>query len=264
MVTHSLADTSAIVTGSTSGIGRGIAEALAAAGCHVMLNGFADAEDIAKQIEHMTHTYGTDVCHHPADMREEGDIRAMVRDAQDRWGRVDILVNNAGIQHVSPIETFATEHWQAIMDINLSATFYATRSVLPHMRTAGFGRIINIASAHGLVASAQKAAYIASKHAMVGLTKTTALETAGSGITCNAICPGWVLTPLVRAQIEARATKEQCSVEEAEKALLRDKQPSGQFVTVEEVGALATFLCQQSARSITGAAIAIDGGWTAQ
>ncbi|NDG05408.1 MAG: SDR family oxidoreductase, partial [Alphaproteobacteria bacterium] len=190
-------------------------------------------------------------------------VAAMVQQAQEKFGRVDVMVNNAGIQFVSAIENFPLEKWHAVLATNLSSVFYATRSVLPLMRAQQFGRIINIASAHGLVASANKSAYVAAKHGVVGLTKVTALETAGTGITCNAICPGWVLTPLVQKQIDAIAEREKISNDDASKKLLSEKQPSLQFVTPEQVGALAVFLCSDAAAQMTGSSYSIDGGWTA-
>ena len=260
----SLSGKNAIVTGSTSGIGKGIAEALAGAGANVLLNGFGDAAQIEKQRAELAAKAGVEVAYHGADMSKPAEIREMVAAAQGVFGRVDILVNNAGIQHVAPIEEFPDDRWDAVIAINLSSAFHATKAALPGMRAAKWGRIINIASAHGLVASAQKSAYVAAKHGIVGLTKTTALETAGSGITCVAICPGWVLTPLVQKQIDAKAAAEGLSADAARAALLGEKQPSGDFATPEQIGETVLFLCSGAANQITGSTIALDGGWLAQ
>lgn len=254
----------AIVTGSTSGIGLGIAQALAGAGANVMLNGFGDAQGIERLRASLAQSSGSEIAHHGADMQNPGEIAALVEAAVTRWGGADILVNNAGIQHVATLESFPEERWNAVMAINLSAAFHSTKKVLPLMRARGWGRIINIASAHGLVASAGKAAYVAAKHGLVGLTKVTALETAQSGITCNAICPGWVLTPLVQQQIDALAAREGLSPLQAKQRLLSEKQPSGEFTTPEEIGGLAVFLCSAAANQVRGASLSIDGGWTAQ
>jgi 3-hydroxybutyrate dehydrogenase len=254
----------AIVTGSTSGIGKGIAEALASAGANVMLNGFGDAAEIERQRAGLASSAKVEVAYHPADMSKPADIRDMVASAQKALGGVDILVNNAGIQHVAPIEQFPDDRWDAIIAINLSSAFHATKAALPGMRARKWGRIINIASAHGLVASAEKSAYVAAKHGIMGLTKTIALETAGSGITCVAICPGWVLTPLVQKQIDAKAAAGKLSPEEAKMALLGEKQPSQEFTTPEQIGQTVLFLCSPAAEQITGSAISLDGGWTAQ
>jgi len=254
----------AIVTGSTSGIGKGIAEALASAGVNVMLNGFGDAAEIERQRAGLASSAKVEVTYHPADMSKPADIRDMVASAQKAFGGVDILVNNAGIQHVAPIEHFPDDRWDAIIAINLSSAFHATKAALPGMRARKWGRIINIASAHGLVASAEKSAYVAAKHGIMGLTKTVALETAGSGITCVAICPGWVLTPLVQKQIDAKAAAGKLSPEEAKMALLGEKQPSKEFTTPDQIGQTVLFLCSPAAEQITGSAISLDGGWTAQ
>jgi len=254
----------AIVTGSTSGIGLGIARALAARGCSVMLNGFGDAAEIGRLKDALAAEFGVRTAYSPADIGDAAQVGAMVEQAVSELGAVDILVGNAGIQHVAPVEEFPIEKWQQVIAINLSGVFYGVHHVLPHMRARGWGRIINIASAHGLVASAAKAAYVAAKHGVVGLTKVVALETAGSGITSNAICPGWVLTPLVQKQIDALAAREGLSGEAAAKKLLGEKQPSGAFVTPEQIGELAVFLCSDAAAQITGSAYSIDGGWTAQ
>ena len=255
---------SAIVTGSTSGIGKGIAEALAGAGANVMLNGFGDAAEIERQRTALASTAKVEVAYHPADMSKPADIRDMVAMAQKTLGGVDILVNNAGIQHVAPIEQFPDDRWDAIIAINLSSAFHAIKAALPGMRARKWGRIVNIASAHGLVASAEKSAYVSAKHGILGLTKTVGLETAGSGVTCVAICPGWVLTPLVQKQIDDRAANERIPVERAKMELLSEKQPSLEFATPEQIGAAALFLCSEGAAQIRGIALPVDGGWTAQ
>ncbi len=260
----SLTGKNAIVTGSTSGIGKGIAEALAGAGANVLLNGFGDAAEIEKQRAALAASAKVDVAYHGADMSKPAEIRDMVATAQKKFGRVDILVNNAGIQHVAPVEQFPEDKWDAIIAINLSSAFHATKAALPGMRAAKWGRVINIASTHGQVASAEKSAYVAAKHAIIGLTKTVALETAGSGVTCVAICPGWVLTPLVQKQIDAKAAAQGISGEAARADLLREKQPSGDFATPEQIGQTVLFLCSGAAAQITGSAIALDGGWLAQ
>lgn len=254
----------AIVTGSTSGIGKGIAEALASAGANVMLNGFGDAAEIERQRAALASSAKVDVAYHPADMSRPADIRDMVASAEKTFGGIDILVNNAGIQHVAPVEQFPDDRWDAIIAINLSSAFHATKAALPGMRTRKWGRIINIASAHGLVASEEKSAYVAAKHGIIGLTKTVGLETAGSGITCVAICPGWVLTPLVQKQIDAKAASDNLSPEAAKMALLGEKQPSKEFATPEQIGQTVLFLCSPAAEQITGSAISLDGGWVAQ
>jgi 3-hydroxybutyrate dehydrogenase len=253
----------AIVTGSTSGIGLGIARALAAEGASVMLNGFGNAADIEMLRAEIAQACGVDVAYSPADMTRPADIGAMVAEAERAWGRVDVLVNNAGIQHTALIEDFPPERWEAVIAINLSAAFYAMQAAIPVMKRGGWGRIINIASAHGLVASAQKSAYVAAKHGLVGLTKTAAIELAGAGITCNAICPGWVLTPLVQKQIEARAQARGRTVEAEREALLAEKQPMPRFTSPEQIAALCVFLCSEAAATMTGAPLSIDGGWTA-
>lgn len=249
----------ALVTGSTSGIGLGIADALARAGADVMLNGFGDVEAALNQVS----SHGGRVLHHHADVSRPDEIAEMIARTEQAFGRLDILVNNAGIQHVAPIEQFPVERWDAIIAINLSSVFHATRLALPGMRERGWGRIVNIASAHGLAASAQKAAYVAAKHGVVGLTKVVALETATTPITCNAICPGWVLTPLVQQQIDARAQVDG-DTERARRELLGEKQPSLAFVTPEQLGELALFLCSDAAAEVRGAAWNMDGGWLAQ
>ena len=250
----------ALVTGSTSGIGLGIAKALAAQGANIVLNGFGDIEGPKAEISAL----GVKVAYHGADMSKASEIEAMMKFAADTFGRVDILVNNAGIQHVARIEEFPVERWDAIIAINLSSAFHATRLALPAMQQANWGRIINVASVHGLVASAAKSAYVAAKHGVVGLTKVTALENATSGVTCNAICPGWVLTPLVQKQVDAKAEALGVSNEEAKNLLLGEKEPSMQFTTPEELGALAVFFCSPAADNVRGVAWNMDGGWTAQ
>ena len=254
----------AIVTGSTSGIGLGIARQLAGAGADVRLNGFGDAGEIERLRRDISDECGVRTAYSGADMSKPDQIAGMVEQATADLGRVDILVNNAGIQHVAPVHEFPADRWDAVIAINLSAAFHASKAALPQMLERNWGRIINIASAHGLVASAQKSAYVAAKHGIVGLTKVTALETATTGVTCNAICPGWVLTPLVKKQIEDRAAREGIPVERAQAELLAEKQPSKAFVTPEQIGELALYLCSPAAAQITGHALAIDGGWTAQ
>ncbi|MFM2325648.1 3-hydroxybutyrate dehydrogenase [Brachymonas denitrificans] len=254
----------ALVTGSTSGIGLGIAKALAAQGANVVLNGFGDHEGPQREVEQAGAAYGITTAYHGADMSKPAEIEAMMAFAAEKFGRVDILVNNAGIQHVARVEDFPVEKWDAILAINLSSAFHATRLAIPAMREANWGRIINVASIHGLVASVEKSAYVAAKHGVIGLTKVTALENATTGVTCNAICPGWVLTPLVQKQIDARAQEGNISVEEAQKNLLREKEPSLQFTTPEELGALAVFFCSPAGNNVRGVAWNMDGGWTAQ
>ena len=261
---RALRDRVAIITGSTSGIGQGIARALAAEGCSIMLNGFGDAEEIEKQRGDLARTCGVSVFYNPADMKRPAECADLVEDTRLRFGKVDILVNNAGIQHVASLEDFPADRWDEILAVNLSAAFHTTRAALPLMRQRGWGRVINIVSVHGLVASAGKAAYVAAKHGLVGLTKVVALETAGHGITCNAICPGWVHTPLVDRQIEAKAEAAGIDKKCATRSLLLEKQPSGTFTTVEQIGALAAFLSSEAASNLTGACIPVDGGWLAQ
>jgi 3-hydroxybutyrate dehydrogenase len=249
----------ALVTGSTSGIGLGIAQALAQQGANLILNGFGDAASAVAQIQAL----GVKAVHHPADMSKPSEIEAMMAFAQQHGG-VDILVNNAGIQHVALVEDFPVDKWDAIIAINLSSAFHTTRLAMPTLRQRNWGRVLNIASTHGLVASPQKSAYVTAKHGLVGFTKSVALETATTGITVNAICPGWVLTPLVQKQIDDRARKEGISVEQAKTDLLAEKQPSLQFTTPEELGGLAVFLCSPQANNVRGAAWNVDGGWVAQ
>jgi 3-hydroxybutyrate dehydrogenase len=254
----------ALVTGSTSGIGLGIAKQLAAQGVHLVLNGFGDVDGARAQVLQAGSEHGTRVGYHGADMGKSADIESMMRYAEADFGRVDILVNNAGIQHVSPIESFPIDKWDAILAINLSSAFHTTRLAMNGMRMRNWGRIINVASVHGMVGSSGKSAYIAAKHGLIGLTKAVALETATTGITCNAICPGWVLTPLVENQIKARSAKEGISLQQAQAELLGEKQPSLQFVTPEQLGDMAVFLCSPSASNVRGVAWNMDGGWIAQ
>jgi 3-hydroxybutyrate dehydrogenase len=254
----------AIVTGSTSGIGLGIAEALAGEGMDIVLNGFGDAREIERLRARLATSYGVRAAYSAADMSKADEVRAMVTTATRELGRVDVLVNNAGIQHTASVQDFPIERWDAIIAINLSAAFHATAAVLPQMLERGWGRIVNVASVHGLVASAQKVAYVAAKHGILGLTKVVALETARSGVTCNAICPGWVLTPLVQKQIDALAERERIDPSEAQARLLGEKQPSLEFATPAQIGALTAFLCSDDAAQIRGAALPVDGGWLAQ
>ena len=254
----------ALVTGSTSGIGLGIAKALAGEGADIVLNGFGDKAEIEALRAGLAKDAGVMVTYSAADMTKADEIAAMIVAAEKQFGAVDILVNNAGIQHVAKIVEFPEERWDAVIAINLSAGFHATKAALPLMIARKWGRIINIASAHGLVASGEKAAYVAAKHGLVGLTKVTAIETANQGITCNAICPGWVLTPLVQQQIEERAKAQGVLVEKAREDLVREKQPMLEYTTPEQIAAFAVFLCGEAASTITGAALSIDGGWVAQ
>ncbi|MES2957793.1 MAG: 3-hydroxybutyrate dehydrogenase [Pseudomonadota bacterium] len=250
----------ALVTGSTSGIGLGIAKVLASQGANIVLNGFGDAEAAQREFAGL----GGKVGYHPADMSKPEQIADMLGYALRTMGAVDILVNNAGIQHVANVEDFPPEKWDAIIAINLSSAFHTTRLALPGMKARNWGRILNVASTHGLVASAGKSAYVASKHGLIGFTKAVALETATTGVTANAICPGWVLTPLVQQQVDARAAKDGVDVEEGKRRLLAEKQPSLQFTTPEQLGQMAVFLCSTAADNIRGAAFNVDGGWVAQ
>ncbi|HET8997284.1 MAG TPA: 3-hydroxybutyrate dehydrogenase [Acetobacteraceae bacterium] len=260
----SLSGKTALVTGSTSGIGLGIARVLAGQGANLMLNGFGDAAEIETLRAELEREHKIRVAYHPADMSKPAQIAAMVAVAAEQLGGVDILVNNAGIQHVASIEDFPDDRWDAIIAINLSAVFHGMKAAIPGMKRKGWGRIINIASAHGLVASGQKSAYVAAKHGVVGLTKVAAIELANSGVTANAICPGWVLTPLVQRQLDARAKAEGISAEQAAQAFLSEKQPMTRFSTPEQIGGLAVFLCSPAADTITGVPLSIDGGWVAQ
>jgi 3-hydroxybutyrate dehydrogenase len=250
----------ALVTGSTSGIGHGIAKSLAKQGANIILNGFGEYEAAKAEIAAL----GVKVGYHGADMSKPAEIEAMMNYATAEFGGVDILVNNAGIQYVAPIENFPIDKWDSIIAINLSAAFHATRLAIPSMRAKNWGRVISIASAHGLVGSAHKVAYVAAKHGIVGMTKVVALETATTGVTVNAICPGWVLTPLVQKQIDDRSANEKITIEQATKELLGEKEPSLQFTTTEQLGELAVFMCSPAADNIRGVAWAADGGWTAQ
>ncbi len=259
-----LSGKTALVTGSTSGIGLGIARALAEQGANIVFNGFGDAQQIEKLYTDIGAQYGVRTAYHNADMSKPAEIEAMMAFAGEKFGGVDVLVNNAGIQHVANVEDFPVDKWDAIIAINLTSAFHTSRLALPGMKQKNWGRIINLASVHGLVGSAQKSAYVAAKHGLVGFTKVTALETAHTGVTCNAICPGWVLTPLVQKQVDDRAAREGISIEAAKKALLLEKQPSGEFVTPEELGALAVFFCSPAANQVRGVAWNMDGGWAAQ
>lgn len=254
----------AVVTGSTSGIGLGIARALAAVGADVMLNGLGEQSEIEKVRASLAADAGVRVGYHGADLLNAGGAAALVTDTIERMGRVDILVNNAGIQHVCPIEDFPPEKWDAIIALNLSSVFHTIRAAFAPMKAAGWGRIVNIASAHGLVASPFKSAYVAAKHGVLGLTKTVALEGAEHGVTCNAICPGYVWTPLVENQIDATAQARGITRDDVIRNVLLAAQPSKRFAEVDELGALTAFLCSDAARSITGTALPVDGGWTAQ
>jgi 3-hydroxybutyrate dehydrogenase len=254
----------ALITGSTSGIGLGIARTLAGQGCNIMLNGLGDPGKIEATRMALAEEFGITARFHGADMTRPDEILSLVETAAAAFGGVDILVNNAGIQHTAPVEEFPPDRWASIIAINLSSSFYTIHHAVPHMRRSGWGRIVNVASVHGLVASANKAAYVAAKHGLVGLTKVVALETAGSGITSNAICPGWTRTELIEPQILARAQALGVDVEAGGRSMLAEKQPSQQFVSIAQLGQLALFLCSAGADQITGTAIPIDGGWTAQ
>ena len=254
----------AIVTGSTSGIGLGIAHAFAAEGVNILFNGFGDKAEIDKLVADTASKFSVKTAYSAADMSKPADIRAMVKQAEDTFGAVDILVNNAGIQFTSNIEDFPEDKWDAIIAINLSSAFHATKAALPGMKKRNWGRIINIASAHGLVASAQKSAYVAAKHGIIGLTKVTGLENAKQQITTNAICPGWVLTPLVQKQIDDNAAKQGITPDEAKEKMLEAKEPSMRFSTPEQIGGLAVFLCSDAASNMTATSISHDGGWVAE
>jgi len=255
---------SAVVTGSTSGIGLGIATVLASKGANLVINGFGEAAAIEATRAGLEATYGVKVVYSGADISKPDDVKAMIDLCVSTFGAVDILVNNAGIQFTESVENFPLERWNAIIAINLSGVFFGAQAALPHMKAKGFGRIINIGSVHGLIGSTHKVAYVAAKHGVVGMSKVIALETAGTGVTCNTICPGWVHTPLVQKQIEAIAADEGISIEAASEKLLIEKQPSKQFATPEQMGELAAFLSSDAAGQITGVAIPVDGGWTAQ
>ena len=253
----------AIVTGSTSGIGLGVARALAEAGANVVLNGFGDAKEIEKTRTTLARDTGVEVAFDGANLAKPAEVAGMVERMDRAFGQIDILANNAGIQFVAPIENFPAEKWEAIIGLNLSAVFHATKAAFAGMKARGYGRIINVASAHGLVGSPYKAAYVAAKHGVVGLTKVTALEGAEHGVTANAICPGYVWTPLVEKQIDDQAKAHNLPREEVVRNVLLAQQPNKRFATVEEIGALAVFLSTSAGASITGAALAVDGGWTA-
>ena len=254
----------ALVTGSTSGIGQGIAEALAAEGASIMLNGFGDAAAIETLRVSLEQRFGVKASYNGADISKGEQIAAMVSATQKELGSLDILVNNAGIQFTAPVEAFPDEKWDQIIAINMSGVFHGMKAAIPGMKAKGWGRIINIASAHGLVASPLKVAYVAAKHGVLGMTKVAAIELANDGITVNAICPGWVLTPLVQKQLEDRAKEKNSTVEKETHAFVTEKQPMGQFSTTEQIGALTVFLCSDAAKTMTGVPVSIDGGWTAQ
>jgi len=254
----------ALVTGSTSGIGLGIAERLAQEGVHLLINGFGDAADIEALRQRLAGDYGVEVVYDGADMSQGADIARLMAEAAERTGGIDIVVNNAGIQHVSPVEEFPEAKWDAIIAINLSSAFHTTKAAMPYMKRRKWGRIVNIASAHGLVASPFKSAYVAAKHGIMGFTKTIALECAQDGVTVNAICPGYVLTPLVEKQIPDTAKARGLTEEQVKRDVLLAAQPTKQFVTVEQIAATTVFLCSDAAASITGSHIAVEGGWTAQ
>jgi 3-hydroxybutyrate dehydrogenase len=260
----SLKGKAALITGSTSGIGHGIALALAADGADIMLNGFGDAAQIEALRADMAAEHGVRVAYSGADISKPEQIGAMVAETETKLGSLDVLVNNAGIQFIANVEDFPAERWDAIIAINMSGVFHGMKAAIPGMKRRGWGRIINIASAHGLVASPQKVAYVAAKHGVVGMTKVAAIELANHGVTVNAICPGWVLTPLVQRQLEAKAKQEGTTVEDQERRFLTEKQAMAQFSTPEQIGALAVFLCSEGAKTITGAPLSIDGGWVAQ
>jgi 3-hydroxybutyrate dehydrogenase len=264
MQASTLLGKTALVTGSTSGIGLGIAHALARQGANLLINGFGEAEAIEGIRRELADTYGVTVAYHGADMSKPAEIEALMAFALERFGAVDIVVNNAGIQHVAEVDAFPVEKWDAILAINLSSAFHTTRLALPAMKARNWGRIVNIASVHGLVGSTGKSAYVAAKHGLVGLTKVAALELAHTGITCNAICPGFVLTPLVQKQIDDRAAAQGIAPDAAKRQLLGEKQPSAEFVTPEQLGELTVFLCGEAASQVRGAAWNMDGGWAAQ
>jgi len=254
----------ALITGASSGIGFGIAKHFAGLGYHLTIGGKEPLGAVQEILTELSLAGAASVRYDNADMRDAAAVRKMVEEAHDEMGGLYLLVNNAGIQHVESVEAFPEAAWQAVIDINLSAPFHASAAAIPFMKKAGKGRIVNIASVHGLVASANKSAYVAAKHGIVGLTKTTSLELADTNITCNAIAPAWVLTPLVAAQIEARAAKSGLSFEEESHQLVSEKQPNGRFITPEEIAQMIGYLASAAARSITGSTLTIDGGWTAQ
>uniref|UniRef100_A0A6B2LF82 3-oxoacyl-[acyl-carrier-protein] reductase n=1 Tax=Arcella intermedia TaxID=1963864 RepID=A0A6B2LF82_9EUKA len=259
-----MAGRTALITGSTSGIGLGIAQSLASQGANVVLNGFLQYPGEADVLKKDIQAYNVKCAYSGADMSKPQDIKQMVEEAVGAFGSVDILVNNAGIQRVFPLEAFPEEQWDAVIAINLNSAFHSMKAAIPHMKAKKWGRIINTASVHGLVASKNKSAYVAAKHGLVGLTKAAALELAGSGITANCINPGWVLTPLVEAQIQAKAKELNITRDEAQSLMLREKQPSEQFVTTEALGSLVSFLCSPAGDQITGISVPVDGGWTSQ
>ncbi|MGY3574500.1 3-hydroxybutyrate dehydrogenase [Bradyrhizobium sp. USDA 4504] len=254
----------AVVTGSTSGIGLGIARELARLGADIVLNGFGDADEIENIRSGMERDHGVRCIYDGADMSKGEAVRGLIHATVEKFGRLDILVNNAGIQFTAPVDEFPAAKWQAILDINLSAAFHGISAAVPQMKQQRWGRVVNIASAHGLVASTHKAAYVAAKHGLVGLTKVVGLETAGSGVTCNTVCPGWVRTPLVEKQISDIATQRGISQKQATEELLAEKQPSLDFASPEQLGGTVAFLCSAAADQITGTAISVDGGWTAR
>lgn len=259
-----LRDSTAVITGSTSGIGLGMAEAFAAAGCRLVLNGIATPEEADSLSQRLRRQYSVEVLFQNADLADPEQCAQLIRDAEERFGSVDILINNAGIQHVAPTESFPVDRWNAILAINLSAAFHTIRTALPGMQHRNRGRIINTASVHGLVGSIHKAAYVAAKHGIIGLTKVVALENAARGITCNAICPGFVLTPLVQKQIDDRAAERRISSDVAIRQMLEEKEPSLRFTSVDDISAMALFLCSPAASNITAACFPMDGGWTSQ
>ena len=252
----------ALITGSTSGIGLGIAEHLASLKCSIAFHGLGEAASIQTLVEHTQNRFGVRCQFFEADLSSPENAHTLVEQTVQTFGRIDILVNNAGIQHVAPLDTFPLDAWNAVLNINLTSPFCLMKAALSHMKTQNSGRIINIASVHGLIASAHKSAYVSSKHGLIGLTKVAALETAHTPITCNAICPGWVFTPLVAKQIEERATASGKTFDEEKRALLLEKQPSGEFASVEQIASLVAYLCSDGAGQIRGAAITMDGGWT--
>ncbi|MES3036441.1 MAG: 3-hydroxybutyrate dehydrogenase [Bdellovibrionota bacterium] len=254
----------ALITGSSSGIGLGIAKAMAAEGCTLIIHGIEEESKLRLQAQEISKQYSNDTFFVSSDLTSESSLKTLMAQVENKYSAVDILINNAGIQHVASIESFSIEKWRQLLEIHLTVPFQLCQWALPKMRAKKWGRIINIASVHGLVASKNKSAYVAAKHGLVGFTKTLALETANSGVTCNAICPGWVRTPLVEAQIEDRVRNEGITFEKAMQALVGEKQPHHSFVTVEQLGAMAVFLCSDNSSSMTGSAITMDGGWLAQ